>query len=148
MTRRGRHVLGALLLLWAGVLLGAAFLAVPAAFGTPDLERPLGLGVARQIFEALDRVELAFALASAAIALVGRTPRLIRIALGLTWLVLALRSWWLLPALALRTEMIQAGNEPPPALYHVLASGLATTQLILLLIGAWLALRRWQQDSA
>ena len=148
MTRRGRTVLAALLLLWAGVLLGAAFLAVPASFGTPDLDRPLGLAVARQIFQALDRVELVFALASAAVALVGRTARLVRIALGLGWLVLALRSWWLLPALSARTEMILAGSEPPPAVYHALSSGLAITQLVLLLIAAWLAARRWPGDPA
>lgn len=141
MTGSGRRPLITLLLLWAGVLLGAAFLAVPVAFMAEGLDRALGLSVARSIFHALDRVELAFAVGSAAIGLLMRPPRLVRITLGLAWLVLALRSWWLLPALSARTEMILNGSEPPASLHHALSSSLAIAQLVLLLITAWLASR-------
>jgi hypothetical protein len=140
-TVSGRHPLITLLLLWAGVLLGAAFLAVPVSFMAEGLDRALGLSVARSIFQALDRVELAFAVGSAAIALLMRPPRLVRITLGLAWLVLALRSWWLLPALSARTETILNGSEPPASLHHAFSSSLAIAQLILLLITAWLASR-------
>lgn len=140
MGGRGPNVLMALLLLWAGVLLGAAFLAVPVSF-TAGLDRPLALGVARSIFQALDRVELAFAIATAGVALLMRPPRVIRLTIGLAWVVLALRSWWLLPALAARTEMIQGGSEPPASMHHAFSSSLAIAQLILLLLTAWLAFR-------
>ena len=42
MARAG---LGALALLWAGVLIGVVVIAVPAQFGVPDLDRATGIAI-------------------------------------------------------------------------------------------------------
>jgi hypothetical protein len=61
-TRLGRAGLGppvltALLLLWAGVVIGVSFLAAPAKFAAPSLSLPVAMDVGRQEFGTLNLVE-------------------------------------------------------------------------------------------
>lgn len=49
--------LAALLLLWAGVLIGVSFLAAPAKFAAPSLSLPVAMDVGRQEFGTLNLVE-------------------------------------------------------------------------------------------
>ena len=119
-----RCTLGALIMLWAGVLIGVSFLAAPAKFG------------------ALNLVEIALAVASLALEAYVRPERAIWLGLGLAALIVALQWLWLLPTLDARAELIIQGGTPEPAPWHALYIGAEIVKLLALLTVGWIALWR------
>lgn len=138
-TRWTGAALQALALLWAGMLLGVAFIAVPAQFSAEGLSRPLGIDIARHVFRAFDPVEIGLAVLNLVLALLRRPGRLQWALLGLVWLIVALQSLWLLPTLELRADQILQGETPPPGPWHGLYVGSEVTKLAALLLIAWRA---------
>jgi Domain of unknown function (DUF4149) len=137
-----RCALGALIMLWAGVLIGVSFLAAPAKFDAPGLSLPLALEVGRREFGALNLTELAFAVVSLALAAYARPERAIWLGLALAAATVVLQWLWLLPALDARAEMIIEGATPEPAPWHALYIGAEIVKLLALLVIGWLALWR------
>jgi hypothetical protein len=129
----------ALTLLWAGMLLGIDFVGVPAQFAAPSLARPQGIDVTRHVFTAFGRVEIGLAAVSLLLALLLRPDRLLWALLAAVWLVVALESLWLLPALDLRADQVLHGQEPAPGPWHGLYAGLELAKLAALLLAAWRA---------
>lgn len=140
--RRLFRLLGGLAFVWAGLVAGISFLEAPVKFTAPSLTREVGLDVGRHVFGALNRAELALALASCGLVWAARPRHGVRAALGLVWGVLIVQTAWLLPALDARAALIIGGGSPPAAPgLHVLY-GLAEGAKVLALVGAgWLASR-------
>lgn len=114
-----RAGLTALLLIWAGMLIGVSFLASPAKFAAPSLSLPVALDVGRQVFGTFGRVEIGLAIAAFLLALASRRRGpLAWLVLGLIWLIVAAQGLWLLPVLDARVEMVLDGVQPPPAPWH------------------------------
>lgn len=144
-------LLAALLLLWAGVLIGVSFLAAPVKFAAPSLTLPVALDVGRQEFGTLNLVEAGFAVVSLGLAFLVRPARLLWIGLGLAAAIVALQGLWLQPLLDARVELIMQNQTPPPAPWHALYIGLEVAKLALLLLAGWSGLRslaRTAQPSA
>lgn len=137
----------AVALLWAGMLLGVAFIAVPAQFGAEGLSRPLGIDLTRHVFAAFGRVELGLVALSLVLALLLRPGRLLWALLGVIWLIVALQSLWLLPALDVRADQLLRGETPPAGPWHGLYVGSEVTKLAVLLLIAWRASRRFAATS-
>jgi hypothetical protein len=135
-----RCVLGALIILWAGVLIGISFLAAPAKFNAPSLTLPVAMEVGRQEFGILNRVEIGFAVLTLALAAYLRPGRLIWLALGIAALVVAVQALWLLPVLDARALSIIQGETPPAAPWHTLYIVLEVSKLLALLVAGWLSL--------
>lgn len=125
-------------LLWAGTILGVAFIAVPAQFAAA-LSRPLGIDITRQVFAAFGRVELGLAAVTLVLTLAARPGRLAWALLALLWLSVALQSAWLLPVLDARADQLLQGQEPAAGPWHGLFVGLEITKLVALLLIAWVA---------
>ena len=71
-----RCALGALIILWAGVLIGVSFLAAPAKFGASGLSLPVAMEIGRREFGALNLTEIALAVVTLALAaMCGRGAR-------------------------------------------------------------------------
>jgi hypothetical protein len=141
--RRGAilsRALGALILLWAGVLIGVSFLAAPAKFAAPSLTLPVALDVGRQEFGVLNLVEIGFAVLTLALAALTRPGRLIWLGLAGAALVVALQALWLLPLLDARALLIIQGATPQPAPWHTLYIVLEASKLLGLLAAGWLAI--------
>ena len=134
--------LGALILLWAGVLIGISFLAAPAKFNAPSLTLPVAMEVGRQEFGILNRVEIGFAVLTLALAAYLRPGRLIWLALAIAALVVAVQALWLLPVLDARALSIIQGETPQPAPWHMVYIVIEVGKLLALLIAGWLALLR------
>jgi hypothetical protein len=132
----------AVALLWAGMVLGVAFVAVPAQFAAEGLARPLGIDVTRHVFARFDRIELGLTAATLLLALLLRARALLWSLLALLWLIVALQSLWLLPALDLRADQLLQGQEPAPGPWHGLFVGAEIIKLGLLLALAWAVSRR------
>ena len=137
-----RCALGALILLWAGVLIGISFLAAPAKFNAPSLSLPVAMEVGRQEFAVLNRVEIGLAVLTVALAALVRPGRVVALGLALAALVIAVQSLWLLPVLDARALAIIQGETPQPAPWHMLYIVLEVSKLLALLVAGWLALRR------
>ena len=137
-----RCALGALILLWAGVLIGVSFLAAPAKFNAPSLSLPVAMDVGRQEFGVLNLVEIGLAILTLALAAYVRPGRLIWLALGIAALVVAVQALWLLPLLDARALSIIEGETPPAAPWHALYIMLEVLKLLALLVAGWLALWR------
>jgi hypothetical protein len=134
-------VLAALLLLWAGVLIGVSFLAAPAKFAAPNLSLPVAMEVGRLEFGALNLVEAGFVVVTLALAALVRPSRVIWLGLGLAAVIVALQGLWLLPVLDARAEMIIQNQTPPPAPWHGVYIAAEVIKLAALLLAGGAALR-------
>lgn len=130
----GLAALGAVCLLWAGMVLGISFLEAPVKFRAPSLTLPVGLDVGRHVFGIFNRVELAWALGAIGLGLAARPERVTVAALGVALGVLALQTLWLLPLLDRRVGLILAGGTPAPAPYHVIYVVLEALKLTALAV--------------
>jgi hypothetical protein len=137
-----RCALGAMIMLWAGVLIGVSFLAAPAKFNAPGLSLPVAMQIGRQEFGELNRAEIALAVASLALAAYARPHRTLWLGLGLAAAIVVLQWLWLLPALDARAELIVQGETPEPAPWHALYIGAEVLKLLVLITTGWLALWR------
>ena len=137
-----RCALGALIMLWAGVVIGVSFLAAPAKFGAPGLSLPVAMEVGRREFGALNLTELVLAVVTLALAAYARPERVIWLGLGLAAVIVILQWLWLLPVLDARAELIIRGETPQPAPWHALYIGAEVLKLLALLVIGWLALWR------
>jgi hypothetical protein len=145
-TEVARCGLGAVILLWAGVLIGVSFLAAPAKFTAPSLSLPVALEVGRQEFHALNLGETGFALVTLALAALARPGRTIWLGLGLAAIVVVAQGLWLLPVLDARAETIIQGGTPPAAPWHSLYIAAEVLKLLALLVIGWLALWRFRSS--
>ena len=134
--------LGALIMLWAGVLIGVAFLAAPAKFNAESLTLPVAMDVGRQEFGTLNLTEIVLAVATLALAAYARVERTIWYGLAVAAAVVLLQAVWLLPVLDARAEMIIQGETPPSAPWHALYITIEVLKLLALLVVGWLALWR------
>jgi hypothetical protein len=141
-----RCALGALIMLWAGVVIGVSFLAAPAKFGAPGLSLPVAMEVGRREFGTLNLAEFSLAVVSLALAAYARPERAVWLGLGLAVLIVLLQWLWLLPVLDARAQLIINGETPEPAPWHALYVGAEVVKLLALLVIGWLAL--WRPRSA
>jgi hypothetical protein len=137
-----RSGLIALILLWAGVVIGVSFLAAPAKFMAPDLSLPVAMEIGQREFHTLNVVETGLALVVLALAALARPGRTIWFGAGLAAVLVVAQGLWLLPVLDARAEMIIGGGTPPDAPWHALYVVAELLKLLVLLATGWLALRR------
>lgn len=104
-------------LLWAGFVCAISFMEAWLKFRAPGITLPLGLGIGRIVFAALNKVEWAFAMAiSANFLLTGGGLTFKRHwAYGAAVALLAAQTFWLLPALDARAELHIQGQPVPPS---------------------------------
>jgi hypothetical protein len=102
------------LLLWAGVAIGVAFVATPAKFLAPSLSLPVALDVGRHTFALYNRAELGILALLLVIGLVSRAPRRWYLVLAVPAAIVILQAVWLIPLLDHRVAMILSGGPPPP----------------------------------
>ncbi|WP_205711156.1 hypothetical protein [Hymenobacter sp. HDW8] len=126
-------VLVAALFLWAGMVGGISFLEAPLKFTAPHITLPLGVGIGRIVFHALNKVEIGLCALAVVSVLYLRPDRRVGAGLALLSLVLLLQTFWLLPALDVRAEALLSGNPPQPNSLHLLYIVAEVVKLLLLL---------------
>jgi hypothetical protein len=102
---------------WLGMVLAISFLEAPLKFRAPGVTIPLGLGIGRLVFRALNAVEAVLALALAVCLAVGDPgaaafPAVVAVAVLLVQ-VLAVR-----PRLTRRSDTVLAGEDAPRSRAH------------------------------
>lgn len=120
--------------LWIGFIGAISFMEAWLKFQAPGITVPLGLGIGRLVFSALNKVEWVLALIILGNFVVGKvnfsSPRTILYALPLTLLVL--QTVWLLPALNVRVELLLQGQEPENSYLHLYYEGMEICKVVCL----------------
>ncbi len=123
--------------IWLGMVLGISFLEAPLKFRAPNITLPLGLGIGKLVFGALNKVEVLFA----AILLLGlwrlwgglTTPTIICFISIL--IIVILQYLWLSPVLHQRADAIISGLEVASTNHHFFYVGFEVIKVVLLIFG-------------
>jgi hypothetical protein len=129
-------------LIWLGMILGISFLETPVKFKAPSVTLEIGLDIGRQVFGVFNKVECALALAMAILIVIIRQKDRLVIPLGVVWSSLALQTFWLLPILDDRVELILQGQTPAPSYLHTIYVVLEVLKAVALAVYGFWAFRR------
>jgi hypothetical protein len=113
------------------MVLAISFLEAPLKFRAPGVTIPLGLGIGRLVFRALNRVEMVLlVLALVGVAVTPR-PTLVGIAVALAVLV-GVQLGAVRPVLNRRSDRVVAGEELPRSRGHLVYVALEVVKVVLL----------------
>ena len=106
-------------LLWVGFVCAISFLEAWLKFRAPGVTLPIGLGIGRLVFGALNKVELLFAAAVVIDLLRTRTPVRQWALIVLPVVLLLLQTVWLLPVMDARAELVIQNGPAPASHMHI-----------------------------
>lgn len=106
--------------LWIGFVCAISFMEAWLKFRAPGITMPLGLGIGRLVFSALNKVEWVLAIAVFLNLILSKNTLLSTSNLFflIPLLLLIIQTIWLLPALDARAEMHIQGQIPPSSNLH------------------------------
>ncbi|MFI6367210.1 hypothetical protein ACIBG0_31165 [Nocardia sp. NPDC050630] len=128
-----RYLLWMLPMLWLGMVLAISFLEAPLKFRAPGITLPLGLGIGRLVFRALNIVETVLAVLLVVAALVVTPSGAVRIWLGVAAAILASQLLAVRPLLTRRSDRVLAGAEVPRSHAHYWYVGLEVVKVVSLI---------------
>jgi len=110
----------ACLFTWIGFVCAISFLEAWIKFRAPGVTLPIGLGIGKLVFNALNKIEWVFALfVCISAAMYSKSPFILpNIALFGVVIILLLQTAWLLPALSLRTGQYMRQEPVAPSNLH------------------------------
>lgn len=127
---------------WFGMVLAISFLEAPLKFRAPGVTLPVGLGIGRLVFRALNASEVVLAV----VVLIGvLTAHVTGVALGATVTAVATLAVQVLlvrPALTRRSDRVLAGEDAPRSRAHLVYVGLEAVKVVALLVGGVVLLAR------
>ena len=116
---------------WLGMICAIAMEA-QLKFQAPSITRELGLGIGKIVFTALNRVECAFAILLLITFFVFKNARRTQIVFAAIFLILLAQTFWLLPNLIERIDLIVNGQTPPDSSLHLVYIAFEILKMILL----------------
>ncbi|PPJ19428.1 hypothetical protein C5E45_34460 [Nocardia nova] len=127
-------------LCWLGMVLAISFLEAPLKFRAPGVTVPIGLGIGRLVFRALNSVEIVFA-ATIVVALAIDPPGTVTVtALMVALAALLVQLTLVRPRLTRRSDAVLAGHDSPRSRGHYEYVVLEILKIAALLGGAILLL--------
>ena len=120
---------------WIGLIVGLSFMETPLKFLAPGITTPLGLGIGRLVFISLS---IAGWISLIVLTLISQAqPRETRggwMLIGAMWVIMAVESFAIRPALAARSDIIIAGGDPGESVLHYIY---IAAELLLLAVLVW-----------
>src|SRR6185312_13717413 len=101
----------ALVFVWLGMVLAISFLEAPLKFRAPGVTIPIGLGIGRLVFRALNIAELTLAVVLASAVLAAMPATRIIISATVPAVILVVQIALVRPRLARRSDRVLAGND-------------------------------------
>jgi hypothetical protein len=123
----------ALTFVWLGMVLAISFLEAPVKFRAPGVTLPIGLGIGRLVFRALNSVEVALAVAILVCLIVGDPTRSVVVAFAITFAVLVIQLVAVRPALTRRSNAVLAGQTGSRSRGHYAYVGLELVKVLALI---------------
>lgn len=136
-----RRLLVGISLIWLGMIFGLSFLGAPLGFMAPGETFGIGLAIGRRVFSIFNKVEWALAVAMVILAVIARQKDGLLIHLGVVWSSLALQTFWLLPILNDRVDVILQGQIPAVSPVHSFYIILEITKAVVLAVYGFGAFR-------
>lgn len=130
----GSSVAAALIFLWLGMVLAISFLEAPLKFRAPGVTLPLGLGIGRLVFRALNTVEVLLAVVIALGLVTGDVGGAAPWAYVVAAVTLAAQLVGVRPALTRRSDAVLAGEEGPRSHAHL---GYVALELVKVVALVW-----------
>ena len=130
---------------WLGMIAAIAMEA-QLKFQAPGITRELGLGIGKLVFTALNRAECAIALLLAVAFFAFASAKSARVIFGVILLILAAQTFWLIPNLVERIDLITNGQNPADSFVHIFYIVFEICKMILLLVLS--VLPNWQSGSS
>lgn len=124
----------AITFVWLGMVLAISFLEAPLKFRAPNVTLPIGLGVGRLVFRALNTVELVFATGIVLAALVSRPAVAVTTAFAVAVGALAVQLVAVRPGLNRRSDEVLAGRGGPRSHGHHVYVALELIKVVALLV--------------
>jgi len=118
--------------LWIGFVCAISFMEAWLKFRAPGITVPLGLGIGRLVFNALNKVELVFAIV-VLINVFWQTSDILKwqnLAFAVPIALLLIQTFWLLPALDTRAEFHIQGQFVPPSNLHFYYVGMELVKVV------------------
>ena len=125
---------------WFGMTAGISLLATPLRFTAGTITRPIALDVGQVVFAALNKAELLALVVLMIVVRASGQARSMWAVCGVLALIVIAQSAWLLPELAIRTQMVIDGREPPQSYVHAIYSTLELAKLGILFGTGFVAL--------
>ena len=105
----------ALTFIWLGMVAAISFIEAPLKFQAPGITIPLGLGIGRLVFRALNTVEAVWAVAIVVALVVGSCwPTTALVAVGVAAAALVVQIVAIRPVLSRRTDAVLAAPDDVP----------------------------------
>lgn len=134
--------------IWFGMVLAISFIEAPLKFQAPGITLPLGLGIGRLVFFALNKMEIIAAFLLIFAFWRGRiNTRSETGLLSSVLLVLLLETVWLLPVLDARAELVIVGTAPPFSGTHIVYIVFDAAKLIALMTLGIITVRNTLQEA-
>ena len=128
-------------LTWLGMILGISFLEAPLKFMAPGVTPEIGLSIGGKVFGVFNKIECALAIAMAILVVMIRQKDRLSIYLVIVWSALAIQTFWLLPVLMDRIELILQGQRPASSPLHSFYIFLEILKAMLLAVYGFYAFR-------
>lgn len=122
----------ALPFLWLGMVAAISLIETPLKFRAPGITVPLGVGIGRLVFKALNRVELVLCVALVASAFVSAGSAGSALLLAGVALLTVFQALWLRPRMDRRVAGRPAVGEAPESSSHLLYIGVEGVKLLAL----------------
>jgi len=121
---------------WIGFVCAISFMEAWLKFRAPGITVPLGLGIGRLVFNALNKVELVFAFVIFVNILrdISNILKWQKLAFAIPITLLLIQTIWLLPTLDARAEMHIQGQLVPPSNLHFYYVGMEVFKVASLTI--------------
>lgn len=119
---------------WLGMVLAISFVETPLKFRAPGVTLPIGLGIGRLVFRALNVCELALAAVVIVCVVIKPPATVIIVAAAVAVVTLLAQVFAVRPRLTRRSDAVLAGGEGPRSHAHWAYVGLEIVKVIALLI--------------
>ncbi len=135
-----RAIAVAVVFVWLGMVLAISFLEAPLKFRAPNVTLPIGLGIGRLVFRALNTVEVVLAIVILVATVASPPSAGAAAALTVAFAALALQIGAVRPRLTRRSDQVLAGLDAPRSRGHYVYIGLEVIKALALTAGGILLL--------
>jgi hypothetical protein len=134
MSSGASAAVSAVTFVWLGMVLAISFMETPLKFRAPGVTLPIGLGIGRLVFRALNTAEAVLAAALLAVALAGGAPGPVLGPVIALAALLAVQVGGVRRAMTRRTDRVLAGEELPRSRGHLAYVACEVAKVALLVV--------------
>jgi hypothetical protein len=110
---------GAVTFVWLGMVLAISFLEAPLKFRAPGVTIPIGLGIGRLVFRALNLIEAVLAVVVIVAVAAGGPPMAVAVLTAVTAVLLVVQLGVVRRRLSRRSDRVLAGEDLPRSREHL-----------------------------